>query len=106
MLSVKSLFPEIFDNDEPFRRWPKARSALLTLGIHGLHCHERAGGWRRMASLRMPDRRDLLGGPATPAPSTPEPRAASREPRAERWEPSGKSRARRVSRAATASPAA
>ncbi|MFF3513687.1 ferritin-like domain-containing protein [Streptomyces sp. NPDC002573] len=49
-------------------RWPKARSALLRAGIHGLYCYERAGGWRRMVSLRMPDRRDPLGGPATTAP--------------------------------------
>ncbi|MGW1256816.1 ferritin-like domain-containing protein [Streptomyces sp. NPDC002513] len=49
-------------------RWPRARSALLAAGIHGVYCYERAGGWRRMVSLRMPERRDALGGPATTAP--------------------------------------
>ncbi|MFC9606573.1 ferritin-like domain-containing protein [Streptomyces niveus] len=47
--------------------WPRAKSALLTAGIHGLYAVERAGGWRRMVSLSMPERRDALGGPATAA---------------------------------------
>lgn len=45
--------------------WPRAKSALLTAGIHGLYAMERAGGWRRMVALTMPERRDALGGPAT-----------------------------------------
>ncbi|MCI3220935.1 ferritin-like domain-containing protein [Streptomyces sp. NP-1717] len=47
--------------------WPRAKSALLTAGIHGLYAMERAGGWRRMVGLSMPERRDALGGPATAA---------------------------------------
>ncbi|MFK0283408.1 ferritin-like domain-containing protein [Streptomyces sp. NPDC090499] len=48
--------------------WPRARSALLASGIHAVHAYERAVGWRRMVSLRMPERRNALGGPAAPAP--------------------------------------
>ncbi|WP_405782134.1 ferritin-like domain-containing protein [Streptomyces sp. NBC_00859] len=46
--------------------WPKGRSAALAAGIHGLYAYERAGGWRRSVSLTMPERRNALGGPATP----------------------------------------
>ncbi|WP_338675595.1 ferritin-like domain-containing protein [Streptomyces sp. SCSIO 30461] len=49
-------------------RWPKAKSAVLAAGIHAMYAYERAGGWRRMVSLRMPERRNALGGPATAAP--------------------------------------
>ncbi|MGW4881200.1 ferritin-like domain-containing protein [Streptomyces sp. NPDC004262] len=48
--------------------WPKGRSALLALGIRAVYAYERAAGWRRMVSLRMPERRNALGGPATAAP--------------------------------------
>ncbi|MEU8956857.1 ferritin-like domain-containing protein [Streptomyces sp. NPDC048518] len=48
--------------------WPHAKRQLLTAGIHALYGYERAGGWRRMVSLKMPARRDALGGPAAPAP--------------------------------------
>ncbi|MFF4119861.1 ferritin-like domain-containing protein [Streptomyces sp. NPDC001714] len=48
--------------------WPRARSALLAFGIHAVYAYERAVGWRRMVSLRMPEHRNALGGPATPAP--------------------------------------
>lgn len=48
--------------------WPKAKSAVLAAGIHGVYAYERIGGWRRMVSLKMPERRDALGGPATSAP--------------------------------------
>ncbi|MGW1624739.1 ferritin-like domain-containing protein [Streptomyces sp. NPDC002172] len=48
--------------------WPRARSVLLTFGIHAVYAYERAVGWRRMVSLRMPEHRRALGGPATPAP--------------------------------------
>jgi hypothetical protein len=33
-----------------------------------MYMYERLGGWRRMVSLKMPERRDALGGPATSAP--------------------------------------
>lgn len=48
--------------------WPRAKSAVLAAGIHGVYAYERAAGWRRMVSLKMPERRDALGGPATSAP--------------------------------------
>ncbi|MFB7494911.1 ferritin-like domain-containing protein [Streptomyces sp. NPDC056161] len=48
--------------------WSTTRSALLTAGIHAVYGYERAAGWRRMVSLRMPEHRDALGGPAGTAP--------------------------------------
>ncbi|MBT2490251.1 ferritin-like domain-containing protein [Streptomyces sp. ISL-96] len=48
-------------------KWPKAKSAALAAGIHAMYAYERLGGWRRMVSLTMPERRDALGGPATSA---------------------------------------
>ncbi|WBO67357.1 ferritin-like domain-containing protein [Streptomyces camelliae] len=48
--------------------WSRAKSVLLAAGIHAVYAYERLAGWHRMADLRMPERRDALGGPATPAP--------------------------------------
>ncbi|MFI6438175.1 ferritin-like domain-containing protein [Streptomyces sp. NPDC050759] len=48
--------------------WPKAKSAVLAAGIHAMYAYERLGGWHRMVSLKAPDRRNALGGPATAAP--------------------------------------
>ncbi|MBV7695348.1 ferritin-like domain-containing protein [Streptomyces sp. TRM70350] len=48
--------------------WSRPRAALLAFGIHALYCYERLGGRRRMVTLKMPDRRNALGGPATAAP--------------------------------------
>ena len=48
--------------------WSKARSAVLAAGIHAVYAYERMGGWRRMVSLATPERRNALGGPATPEP--------------------------------------
>jgi hypothetical protein len=48
--------------------WPRAKTALLAAGIHTLYAYERIAGWRRMVRLKMPERRDALGGPATVAP--------------------------------------
>ncbi|MEU9585911.1 ferritin-like domain-containing protein [Streptomyces werraensis] len=48
--------------------WPKPKAALLAAGIHAVYLYERLGGWRRTVSLRMPERRNALGGPATPEP--------------------------------------
>ncbi|WP_367324332.1 ferritin-like domain-containing protein [Streptomyces sp. HUAS ZL42] len=47
--------------------WPRAKSAVLVAGIHAVYAWERFAGWRRMVSLKMPERRDALGGPATTA---------------------------------------
>ncbi|MEV8451829.1 ferritin-like domain-containing protein [Streptomyces sp. NPDC052095] len=49
--------------------WSRARAAVLAAGIHGLYAYERFAGWRRMVSLAQPERRDALGGPATPGPA-------------------------------------
>ncbi|MEU9345606.1 ferritin-like domain-containing protein [Streptomyces sp. NPDC048278] len=48
--------------------WPRPKSALLAFGIHAVYAYERVAGWRRMVSLRMPEHRNALGGPAAPAP--------------------------------------
>ncbi|GGV68062.1 ferritin-like domain-containing protein [Streptomyces massasporeus] len=48
--------------------WSKAKSAVLAAGIHAVYAYERMGGWRRMVSLTTPERRNALGGPATPEP--------------------------------------
>jgi hypothetical protein len=49
--------------------WPRPKAAVLAAGIRGAYACERAGGWRRMVSLRMPARRNALGGPV-PAPAS------------------------------------
>ncbi|MFH8595314.1 ferritin-like domain-containing protein [Streptomyces rimosus] len=48
--------------------WSRARSAVLAAGIRAVYVYERLGGRRRMVTLRLPERRDALGGPATSAP--------------------------------------
>ncbi|MGV9350725.1 ferritin-like domain-containing protein [Streptomyces spiralis] len=48
--------------------WSRTRSALLAAGIHVVYAYERLAGWRRMVTLAMPERRDALGDPHTPAP--------------------------------------
>ncbi|MEU1197747.1 ferritin-like domain-containing protein [Streptomyces sp. NPDC005813] len=48
--------------------WSRARAAVLAVGIHAVYAYERLAGWRRMVSLKMPERRDALGGPAAAAP--------------------------------------
>jgi hypothetical protein len=48
--------------------WSKARAAVLAAGIHAVYAYERLGGWRRMVTLSMPERRNALGGPPPPPP--------------------------------------
>ncbi|WP_121746049.1 ferritin-like domain-containing protein [Streptomyces sp. E2N166] len=48
--------------------WPRTRSAVLAAGIHAMYAYERLAGWHRMVTLRAPERRDALGGPAAAAP--------------------------------------
>ncbi|MGW0612558.1 ferritin-like domain-containing protein [Streptomyces sp. NPDC002788] len=48
--------------------WSKARAAVLAAGIHAMYAYERMVGWRRMVSLRTPERRNALGGPASAEP--------------------------------------
>ena len=45
--------------------WPRPKAA----GIRGVYAYERLGGWRRMVVLRMPARRNALGGPVPAQPS-------------------------------------
>jgi hypothetical protein len=49
--------------------WPRPKAAVLAAGIRGVYACERPGGWRRMVSLRMPARRNALGGPVPAQPS-------------------------------------
>ncbi|MEU2910983.1 ferritin-like domain-containing protein [Streptomyces massasporeus] len=48
--------------------WSRGKSAVLAAGIHAVYAYERMAGWRRMVSLTTPERRNALGGPATPEP--------------------------------------
>ena len=50
-------------------RWPRPKSAALAAGIQAVYGYERLGGWRRMVSLRMPVRRNALGGPYPGSPA-------------------------------------
>ncbi|WP_370072318.1 ferritin-like domain-containing protein [Streptacidiphilus sp. MAP5-3] len=45
-------------------RWPRAKTTAITAGIQGVYAFERVGGWYRMVSLHMPERRGALDGPA------------------------------------------
>ncbi|MEU8839456.1 ferritin-like domain-containing protein [Streptomyces roseus] len=49
-------------------RWPAPKAAALAAGIRGTYAYERFAGWHRMISLRMPERRDALGGAALTTP--------------------------------------
>ncbi|UQA96363.1 ferritin-like domain-containing protein [Streptomyces halobius] len=49
-------------------KWTAAKSAVLAAGIRAVYVYERLAGWRRMVRLRLPERRDALGGPASSAP--------------------------------------
>jgi hypothetical protein len=49
--------------------WPRPKSAVLAAGIRAVCACERLGGWRRMVTLRMPARRNALGGPVPAQPS-------------------------------------
>ncbi|MEU0431769.1 ferritin-like domain-containing protein [Streptomyces sp. NPDC006290] len=48
--------------------WSRTRAVVLATGIHAVYAFERAAGWRRMVSLKMPERRGALNGPTTTAP--------------------------------------
>ena len=49
--------------------WPRPKAAALAAGIRGVYAYERLCGWRRMVVLRMPARRNALGGPVPAQPS-------------------------------------
>ncbi|MFG2414095.1 ferritin-like domain-containing protein [Streptomyces goshikiensis] len=61
-------------------RWPAPKAALLAAGIRGMYAYERFSGWHRMVSLRMPERRDALGGVPTAAPGFAQPTGATASP--------------------------
>jgi hypothetical protein len=80
MLSARTIYGEIFDNDKAFGLfcsiaasgeaqggWENGQIAALVPGSQA--AYERLGGWRRMVALRMPARRNALGGlvPAQPS---------------------------------------
>ena len=46
--------------------WPRWKAAVLAVGIWAVYAYERLVGWRRLVSLRIPARRDALGGPGRP----------------------------------------
>ncbi|MFD8738479.1 ferritin-like domain-containing protein [Streptomyces sp. NPDC059618] len=48
--------------------WSGPKAAVLAAGIHAVYAYERAVGWRRMVTLKMPERRGALDGPAATAP--------------------------------------
>ncbi|GAB2855766.1 hypothetical protein GCM10027074_23510 [Streptomyces deserti] len=48
--------------------WSRAKSALLAAGIHAVYGYERLGGWRRLVTLKTPQRRNALGEPPSAAP--------------------------------------
>ncbi|MFI5531392.1 ferritin-like domain-containing protein [Kitasatospora sp. NPDC051853] len=41
--------------------WPRHQRLLLAAGVQALYLYDRAWGWRRMVSLRMPAKRNALG---------------------------------------------
>ncbi|MFI5804148.1 ferritin-like domain-containing protein [Streptomyces sp. NPDC051561] len=47
--------------------WSRPKSVLLAGGIRLMYLYERLGGWRKMVTLSMPERRGALNGPATAA---------------------------------------
>ena len=49
--------------------WRRPTAAVLAAGIRGVYACERLGGWRRMVALRVPARRNPLGGPVPARPS-------------------------------------
>ncbi|WP_058045141.1 ferritin-like domain-containing protein [Streptomyces roseifaciens] len=48
--------------------WSRPKALALSLGIRAVHRYEQVVGRRRMVTLRMPQRRNALGGPAQTAP--------------------------------------
>ncbi|MET9804720.1 ferritin-like domain-containing protein [Streptomyces sp. NPDC006368] len=59
----------VMDHMGRLLNWPRPKRAALAVGIHGMYAYERAGGWRRMVSLEMPERRNALDGPSEPVPA-------------------------------------
>ena len=64
--------------------WPRPKAAVLAACIRAVYLYERLGGWRRMTSLRMPARRNALGGSAPAHPATRRAAVSGRPPSADR----------------------
>ncbi|MGP3684973.1 ferritin-like domain-containing protein [Streptomyces sp. IBSNAI002] len=58
----------VMDHMGRLLHWPAPKAAALAAGIRGMYAYERFSGWHRMVSLRMPQRRDALGGVPVTAP--------------------------------------
>ncbi|MFJ6796283.1 ferritin-like domain-containing protein [Streptomyces sp. NPDC091268] len=58
----------VMDHMGRLLRWPAPKAAALAAGIRAMYAYERFCGWHRMIDLRVPQRRDALGGPPAPAP--------------------------------------
>ncbi|MFF8658420.1 ferritin-like domain-containing protein [Streptomyces huasconensis] len=58
----------VLDHMGRILRWPPTKRKVLATGVHAVYAYERLGGWRRMVTLKPPERRDALGGSASPAP--------------------------------------
>ncbi|MEU6213466.1 ferritin-like domain-containing protein [Streptomyces sp. NPDC089922] len=58
----------VMDHMGRLLHWPAPKAALLAAGIRALYAYERFSGWHRMVDLRMPQRRNALGGAPLPAP--------------------------------------
>ncbi|MFI8263373.1 MULTISPECIES: ferritin-like domain-containing protein [unclassified Streptomyces] len=58
----------VMDHMGRLLRWPAPKAAALAAGIRATYAYERFAGWHRMISLRMPERRDALGGVPVTAP--------------------------------------
>ncbi|MFE2547771.1 ferritin-like domain-containing protein [Streptomyces sp. NPDC059355] len=52
----------VMDHMGRLLRWPAPKAAALAAGIRATYAYERFAGWHRMIGLRMPERRDALGG--------------------------------------------
>ncbi|GGQ29389.1 MULTISPECIES: hypothetical protein [Streptomyces] len=58
----------VMDHMGRLLHWPAPKAALLAAGIRAMYAYERFSGWHRMVDLRMPERRNALGGaPVTAA---------------------------------------
>ncbi|KPI03414.1 hypothetical protein OV450_0478 [Actinobacteria bacterium OV450] len=52
----------VMDHMGRLLHWPAPKRAALAAGIHAVYAYERFAGWHRMISLRLPERRNALGG--------------------------------------------
>ncbi|MEU4355115.1 ferritin-like domain-containing protein [Streptomyces virginiae] len=58
----------VMDHMGRLLHWPAPKAALLAAGIRATYGYERFSGWHRMVDLRMPERRNALGGASATAP--------------------------------------